>query len=139
MAKPQPIEIPSDDCAVVIDGETYYPHEGESVRLVPGLSVGTIHALSGLTSVGTKMEAAKGEPGELATITGLADDAMQALCQALAQRIKSWTWTDVNGNPLPQPDGTTGPLQALEAAELHWLLAAVKGETGAQRKNASSS
>lgn len=135
MAKPQPIEVKSDDCIVTIDGEKYALHEGESVWLVPGLSVGTIHAMNGLMGVSAQMDAAKGEPDELATITRLADRSFQAVCEALAQRVQRWTWTDVNGRPLPQPNGEPDAFGALMPEELFWLLSAAKGETASPRKN----
>ena len=136
MAKPQPIEIGSDDCVVTINGEACTPHEGESVWIIPGLSVGAINALTTLTQTGVAMEAAKGEPDEGARVTALMDGALQGLARGLAPRIVRWNWTDWLGNPMPQPDGTVGPLLALETEELYWLLSAVKGETTGQAKNA---
>lgn len=135
MAKPEPIEIPSDDCVVTIDGTRYTPHEGESVWLIPGLSVGAIAALSAFTAIGAEMEAAQGEPDEFERQAGLADRALQGLCRALAPRVIRWTWTDMAGRPLPQPDGTPERLQALESEEVAWLLAACQGETPARRGN----
>lgn len=136
MAKPQAIEIKSDDCVVTIDGEKYALHEGESVWLIPGLSVGTIRAMNTLMAVGPRMDAAKGEPDELATITRLADESFQAVCEALAQRVQRWTWTDLLGNALPQPGGAVESFQSLTPEELFWLLSAAKGETAGARKNA---
>lgn len=136
MAKPKPVEVPSDDCVVTIDGEQYTPHEGESVWLIPGLSVGAINAINSFTAIGTQMEAARGEPDEYRRQAALADQALQGLCRALAPRIVRWNWTDAAGRPLPQPDGTPQRLQALESEEVAWLLAACQGETPARRGNA---
>ena len=69
-------------------------------------------------------------------VTALMDGALQGLARGLAPRIVRWNWTDWLGNPMPQPDGTVGPLLALETEELYWLLSAVKGETTGQAKNA---
>lgn len=135
VAKPQAIEVPSDDCLVTVGGEKIAVHEGESVTLLPGMSVGAISAANTLMSLGPKLAAAEGEPDQVQQQTALADDAMTRLCASLAPRIVSWTWTDMAGRPLPQPDGTAGPLMALEVEELIWLLGAAKGETAAPRKN----
>lgn len=135
MAKPQPITVPSDDCLVAIGGEKYAVHEGETVTLIPGMTVGAINAANALMQIGPKLAAAEGEPDQVQQQTALADDAMQALCVALAPRLVAWTWTDVAGRPLPPLDGTTAPLMALEAEELLWLLGAAKGETAGARKN----
>jgi hypothetical protein len=135
VAKPQPIQVPADACVVTIDGTAYTPHEGESVWVIPGLSIGAINALTVLTQTGVAMDAAKGEADEGQRVTALMDRSLQGLSRALAQRIVRWDWTDMLGNPLPQPNGTPEPLMALEAEELYWLLSAVKGETPAQAKN----
>lgn len=135
MAKPLPVEIPSDDCTVTIDGTTYTPHEGESVTLFPGMSVGAMNSFNELISYQPQLDAAAGEPNEALRQSKIANDAMQALCRALAPRIVSWTWTDMAGRLLPQPDGTPGPLQALESEEVAWLIRAARGETPSARKN----
>ena len=135
MAKPQAIEIKSDDCTVTINGEPCTPHEGESVWIIPGLSVGAISALTTLTQTGVAMEAARGEPDEGIRVTALMDGALQGLARGLAPRIVRWNWTDWLGQPMPQPDGRAAPLPALETEELYWLLSAVKGETPSQSKH----
>ncbi len=135
MAKPKPVEVLSDDLTITIDGETFTPHEGESVTLLRGLSVGAINAINQLINIAPAIDAASGESNEGARVMQISDQAFQQLCRALAPRIVSWTWTDAAGRPLPQPDGTADPLQALETEELAWLLSACKGETAGARKN----
>lgn len=137
MSKPAPTVVPSDDYVVTIDGVTYHPHEGETVTLFAGLSVAAITAINRLMSLGTQLAALEGEPDQMAQTTDLLDTTYQQVCEMLAPRIVSWTWTDLAGRPLPQPDGTAGPLQTLEAAEVNWLIAALKGETAGARKNGS--
>lgn len=129
MAKPTPITIPSDDC--LVDGLAV--HEGETVTLIPGLSVAAINAVNALLSISADLDAADGEPDQTQRQTALADGALQKLCTALAPRIVRWTWTDMAGRPLPQPDGKPDGLMVLESIELMWLLTAVKGETPARR------
>lgn len=137
MSKPLPTVVPSDDYAVVVDGETFHPHEGESVTLFVGLSVAALTAINRLMSLGTQLAAIEGEPDQLAQTTALLDTTYQQVCEMLAPRIVAWTWTDLAGRPLPQPDGTAGPLQALDASEVNWLIGALKGETAGARKNGS--
>lgn len=137
MSKPEPIVVPSDDCDVTVNGETYFPHEGETITLIPGLSAGAVSAINTFMSIGTRIDAVSGEPDEGARVTAIADEALQKLCAALASRVVSWTWTDAAGRPLPQPDGTPEPLLALESSELLWIITAVKGETRSARKNGS--
>lgn len=135
MAKPVPVEVKSDDCLITVNGEKYAVHEGESVWLVPGRSVGAVHALNRLFNVSTQMAAVAGEPDEVATVTRLADQSYQGVCEALARCIQRWNWTDLLGNPLPQPNGDPSAFNALTPEEIYWLLGAAKGETEAQRKN----
>lgn len=135
MAKPKGITIPSDDCLVTVGGEKYAVHEGETVTLVPGLNVEAMAAIRKLTSFQPQVDAAEGEDNEGARVFEIAESAMVSICRALAPRILGWTWTDLTGRPLPQPDGTPDRLMALESEELAWLIAACKGETPAARKN----
>lgn len=135
VAKPQAIEIKADSCVVTVNDVAYTPHEGESVWVIPGLTVGAINALTVLTQTSVAIDSARGEPDEGQRVTAIMDGTLQGLCRALAPRIVRWNWTDMRGEPLPQPDGTAAPLMALESEELFWLLSAVKGETPEQAKN----
>lgn len=134
MAKPQPIEVKSDDFTITVDGVEYQPHEGEAVWLFPGMPTGAILAANSLTQLQPQFEAA--DTPELAqeALTKL-DAGMQKLLRVIAPRIVRWTWTDAAGRPLPQPDGTSGPLELLSEQEIGWLLQACKGETPSKRKN----
>ena len=135
MAKPKPVTIPSDDCIVTVAGEQYAVHEGETVTLIRGFNVEGIAAIKRLVEIAPALDAARGEPNEGMRVVETTDSAMQAVCRALAPRIVSWTWTDMAGRPLPQPDGTPERLMALETQELSWLIAACTGETPGERKN----
>ena len=134
MAKPQPIEVTSDDFTITVDGVAYQPHEGEAVWLIPGLPTGAVFAATGLMQMQPQIEAAD-TPQEQARIMAKLDEGMGRLLRLMAPRIVRWTWTDLAGRPLPQPDGTPGPLELLTEEEIGWLLAACKGETPSQRKN----
>ncbi len=149
MSKPLARRIPSDDC-VVFTGRTlkdgqidnpgipYNPHEGEWVEMFAETSVGELKAVRRLRELGTQLEAAQGETDEQSRMIRLSDDAFTDLCQALAPRIKAWSWTDDAGRPISQPDGTAASLQPLKADELMWLLSAAQGEVPSERKNDSS-
>lgn len=130
MAKPVPVEVKSDDCTVTVNGVAYTPHEGESVWLFQGQSVGEMRALGRLMGLQTVIDGAKGEKGQEAAMAVLraVDEAFDDICAMLAPRVVSWNWTDLRGDPLPQPDGSPDGLARLESEELFWLLQAARGD-----------
>lgn len=134
MAKPQPLEVKSDDFTTIIDGVEYHPHEGESVWLFPGMPTGAMMAATGLVSMQPQIEAAETQ-AEQARVMAKLDEGMTRLLRLMAPRIVRWNWTDLAGRPIPQPDGTPGPLELLTEEEIGWLIQACKGETPSQRKN----
>lgn len=143
-----PRAVPSHDCKIVIgrrarndappgasphwvitdEGETYYPHEGETVWCLP---IGTTEAY---------LEMAEFEDLSISDvgIVGLRqlDEKLVDLCQALAKVIVAWDWTDNRRQPLPPPDADV--LHGLEVDELLWLSSAVRGEVPSERKNDSA-
>lgn len=141
-----PRRVASDDCAVHIGrryenqtlvdpGETYYTHAGEWVDVLP---VGSMQALFAWNRLqvpnvpdGTLTEHYQEYLREL-------DAALMAICTQLATVVVAWNWTDLVGQPLPQPYGRPDVLQALELEELTWLKAAAGGETTGERKNGSA-
>lgn len=103
----------ADDFTVVVDGETYYPHAGESVTFKGRLSVGLYLEL-------TRLDQAE---------TGL---------DLLASAITEWSFTDDEGRAYASPP-TVEVLKALPAEELGWLIAASRSERKEEEvKNASS-
>lgn len=130
-----PLRIASDDCAVYVgrviqDGEVtdngtpHYVHLGEWVELIP------------YSSIGEMMTATAFTPQDTAAIQS---DKMRRICEALARRVTAWSWTDIMGDPLPQPYGEAGAFEALSADEIVWLLgASQRGEGVAERKNGSA-
>lgn len=129
----------SDDCIVVVNGEPCAVHEGESVWLFVGQSVGELRALSRLAGLQGLIDGAKGENDPAAAQGVLAgiDGAFEDICAMLAPRVVRWTWTDFAGRPMPQPDGKPETLARLETEELFWLLQAARGEGGGGRANFS--
>lgn len=131
MAKPLPRQVSSDDCVVTVNGEPCTPHEGEFVWLFQGQSMSELRGLSKLMGLQTAMDVAKGDT-DAGTVQELLEGinaAFDDICKMLAPRVVRWDWTDLRGDPLPQPDGTPGPLARLDTQELMWLLTAAKGET----------
>lgn len=138
MSKPPLRHIPSDDCAVVVDGETYYPHEGESLSLIGGARpIRLFQVVNRLRQASVQVEALQDEPDGAVQIAELLDPQFEELCELLASRIVDWTWTDARGQPLPPPNARAVAL--LENQEVLYLITVVQGEGPAERKNGSSS
>ncbi len=139
MGKPRPRHIPSDGCGVRIDGEVYYPHEGEWVELVASETIGELRARVAFARLGPELDAVKGEPDEGRQMNAIMEAHYASLTEHLAERIFEWSWTDLHGRPLPSPaDGDGKPLGLLKlrADELYWLLTATAPEAADERKNA---
>jgi len=135
MAKPKARRIPSDDCAVASGGETYYPHEGEWVEIRPVASIAEVRALDGLRRLKVELDAAAGESDEAVRVLSIMDKHFGAVCESLARRMVAWSWTDDNGEPMPQPASQPKVLEQLKGDEILWLMNAAQGESGAARKN----
>lgn len=136
MGKPRPRRIASDDCAVLIDGAVYYPHEGEYVELYSGVTVGELQAMEHIRRLGVEISAVKGDADEYARTLQLLDPHYEELYGCLASRLVSWDWTDDRGRPLGPPD-EIATLRRLRPEELYWLLFCVQGESQGERKNGS--
>lgn len=128
MAKPQAIKISSDSCPVVVNGETYYPHEGEHVWMMPVASVGDMRRLSVAAMASVRVAAVQGDADQGAKEIAIASETLDSLSEVLAPRIVKWTWTDLRGRPMPQPDDTALSLSNLCQSELEWLLNALMGK-----------
>lgn len=126
MGKPKipAVRVPSDDCVVTVSGVEHRIHEGEWVELLP---VPTMREYLAVLDIARELSESKS-----------AATAMDALYALLAKRVLAWNWTDMMGEPLPQPCGNADALKGLSQPELIWLLMAVNGETPSQRKNESA-
>lgn len=102
-----PRQVDSDDLAVVVGGDTYYPHEGEWVKFKGRPSMGLWLKVKAL--------------GEEESSGG---EEVYAL---LLNHIHSWSWTDDNGDPYENPP-TIGTLLSLAKEEFGWLLAKLGDE-----------
>jgi hypothetical protein len=141
MAKPQkPTRVvPSDDCWVTEAGERFNPHEGETVTVLKGWSIGALHSLQMLRRAPVEVAAVKGEENEGGKIADVMDAAFMNVCAELAHRVVEWTWTDDLGRPLPPLDGSTAPFLHLRTDELYWLIGACQGESSVEKKDGSKS
>lgn len=147
MAKLPARRVPSDDFSVRVGGVDYHTHEGEWVEVIASpLQLRHMRAYSRLGTLGVELEAAQADPAAEAAeqdaaklkIAQLMDSNFDLMLSALTARVVAWNWTDDFGRPLPAPDGTAAPFEALSAEELHYLMGVVQnGESQAERKNGS--
>lgn len=129
-------QIASDDCVVTLDGVEYTPHEGEWIRAVPGLSVAELRLVRELNELKPKLDAIEDEDTEQEQSIALMDHSFGRAVAIVAGRIEEWNWTDNAGQPYPKnPDEEV--IRCLQLEELYYLLAAVRGETPAERGNGS--
>ncbi len=134
--KPQPVQIPSDDFEIDIDGVTYAPHAGEWVKIRPGTSVSAIRAQSAMARLQENMQAIKGDPDAELTLLRQLDEQFTIACESAAKTIVDWSWTDDDGDPLPCPKGQPDVIADLSAEEVSYLLT-LGMSTGSDRGNAS--
>lgn len=129
MAKPQPKQIPSDTCKVTIAGETYYPHEGEWIEVLP--SPNTLReqqAFVRFSIAARNLAATEGDDDQVDHTGEYLERDFGTLLEVVARRVISWNWTDMRGRPLPQLDGKTDLLRDLSDQEVYWLVGACRGE-----------
>lgn len=128
-------KILTDDCPVHVgriiedgkitsDGEAYYPHEKEWIKVIPITSVRQFIAWDKLRL------ALSGDMERM-------EQGLDMMCQSLSTKIVEWNWTDNQGNKLPQPHNNPQVLANLTEDELLYLFASVI-ETPGQRKNADT-
>lgn len=132
--KPPVRTVPSDDCIVKVDGVEYAVHTGEHVCVLAGFSVGGLRALGKMRALGAEVAAVQGEAEEGGKVLDALNGAFADVTLELARRVKGWNWTDDSGAPLPPPNGTPEPFQALRTEEIYWLIGACQGESSAERK-----
>lgn len=128
-SKPPVRRVFTDDLAVIVDGETYYPHAGEWVEFRRRLSWDfhlRLMRLQRLQSADLEHLA----PEEVEQLEQLAT----AMVGEVARLIHAWSWTDADGQPLPPP--TAEVIAGLEPEEIWWLMVHAAAPLGeAERKN----
>lgn len=138
MSKPTAVRMASDDCEVTTNGETYHPHEGEWIEVMPGGTVEDQRLQSELTRAKDDLAACEGDEDETEKVIAFLDKVNAGLCARAAEYLLAWSWTDDRGRPLPQPDGTPEIFYALRQEEVVYIwLKACKPETQEERKNGS--
>lgn len=135
---PDPVTQDSGSCEVDYLGEHYYPHEGETVTYVPGLTVAGMLILTRLAQLSPAMEAldADSTPAEQARVMAAFGEVVKEMKGVVAPSIVGWTWTDRTGRPYGNaPADDPDVLDRLTVSELMWLTMVLRGETEpAERK-----
>lgn len=120
------------------DGDVEYrPHAGEWVKHSPHISAEDMDVLFKIANAGAQFEAVKGDSDEDAKVVSITSDVMDAAYGMLARHIRDWNLTGDDEQPLPKPDGTTGPIRKLTTTEVLWLVTALARQTREDRKNGS--
>lgn len=150
--------IDSDDCAIMIGrkivggkivdpGEAHYVHKGEWIEVIPVRSVSEYLSFNKLLAsnlpdisdaVPTDEAGKAKEEAELMAFTEALAAEFERLVGAVADRVVSWNWTDLEGNPLDQPFHNPKVIEKLSQDELNYLAGSLsRVETAAERKNGS--
>lgn len=137
---PPSYQVKADDCPYVVETaagqETFYPHVGEWVRVVPVQRLGDAEILHRFTQIAGELSALQGDREQAARISQLAAAQMAGLYRYIKGRVLGWNWTDfLTGEPLPQPGDDAAVLQSLAISEVFWLIRAIQRNTPSQEKN----
>lgn len=114
---------------MAIGGATYTPHEGEWVDVVGSASIAELKSLWAFDRVSVELQELEGSPDESKLVAKRLDQYYDDLAAWIARRVVDWNWTDDQGHPLPKPDGTIGPIQALRGDEIYYLRRVLRGES----------
>jgi hypothetical protein len=128
MSKPAPRRIPSDDCELEVDGATFHPHAGEWVEILPVRLVGDARLLVKIIAVAGDLAALNGDS---AAITARMAEHFDEGVAFVRPRLVAWSWSDLQGDPLPQPKADPAVLHQLTGEELWYLVAVIQGRNPA--------
>ena len=131
-----PRRVASDACTVnvgrtVVDGKIDNPgidypvHKGEYVEIIPAVTVAEVLAFATMQ----RLSISRDERDAAAV-----EQIFRDLCEQLSHRIMGWTWTDMMGQPLPNPHGRPEVLMRLSNDELVWLVNAASGQETAEER-----
>ena len=134
MAKPLPQRVNSDDCEVVVNGETCKPHEGEWVELFRVQTFADWAANVDLRFPSAELDDAAGEPDETERTLKAVRNWYAAVTEVLAEHVTAWSWTDARGRALPPP--SLSVLRKLSMAEIRYLHRIQQDESPAEGKAA---
>jgi len=113
--------ISLDDFEVEVDGETYHPHLGEWIEIIP------IRRLSELKNL---MELASYQPLEGETPSFTDPRLMKqydGICNYLCATIYRWNMTDEEGTEYPQPYHQQRAIELLPLEEINYITAKIIG------------
>lgn len=111
--------VASDDCVIEVDGVKSHPHRGETVSLCGWFDM---DALCLMYDFGELLgQIAASEEAEALRLIDTSDPLLNKFIDALTPLVRSWTWTDVAGKPLPQPYLNAAAFKALHIDELIYL------------------
>lgn len=113
---------------VTVAGEAYYPHRGETIWLLPVADMGTYLKINRLNRINLEQ---RDEP----TFGDDQQDAFVALAEMLAQHTAAWDWTDLGGDPLPQPYKNPDVLIGLDSEVFSYVLSLVQYGPPAEKKS----
>lgn len=105
------------------NGEEFAPHAGEMIRLRRKVPMMLFRIY-----------------GEL--ISGDGERALVAFNDAipmLAPLVAGWTWTDDNGDPMPNPEDDPDVLWRLDLGEITWIIEKLMEQTNAPKNSNSPS
>lgn len=145
--KPPLRRVPSDDCEVVVNGTTYYPHRGESLWFRGKAKLGQLKADWSFRQVSRELDEvapdprAEGESDEeflkrvaQAHLEGIriTDAHYDEIVTWISERLVKWDWTGDDSKALPKLDGTTKPFQKLSDDEMFYIWRTLRGEGPAE-------
>lgn len=116
-----PKRIPSNDCIVKVDGQSYEIHKGEWVEVIQVDSMRQYIAMMDITKLAAN---------------NTDSHSISGLCEEVSQRVVDWNWTGLDGKKLPKPYKSASVIEKLLSEEVVWLVNAIQGETPSLRKNA---
>lgn len=145
--KPPLRRVPSDDCEVVVGGKSYYPHRGESLWFRGRQKIGQLRADWAFRRMGVELDEVSADPkaedeSDEAFLARLGKSHMESLrvtdqhyadvLEWIASRLVKWDWTDDDGKPLPELDGTTDPFARISDDEFFYIWRVLRGEGPAE-------
>lgn len=117
MSKIPPRTIPSDDLVIVVDGVEYRPHEGETVTVRGQASWKLLEGTTAMFGLYQRLGSLSADE------QARAQTAVDEVFEELSRLIVDWTWTDDEGDVLPQ--STSDVLRRLSLDEFQYLLGLV--------------
>ena len=126
MSKIPSRKVNCSDCLVVREGKECMLHVDEWIEVIEG---GTIRQQLAMYDLRKEAAGENPDPDKMA-------QSLAQICQEVSIRVMAWNWTDLNGEPLPQPYRNPDVIASLRNEELAYLIKAVAGEAPGERKNA---